>query len=93
MVGKGFEETSKALQQAIPKDHLRFLAFLELSISLGDYFLCHAGVRPSIALEKQSAEDLLWIRDEFLNSKKNLGKLVGHGHTPTEAPEVLSASS
>jgi hypothetical protein len=89
MIGKGFEEASKALLQAIPEDHLRFLASLKLSVSVGDYFLCHAGVRPGVALEKQSAEDLLWIRDEFLNSKKNFGKVVVHGHTPTEAPEVL----
>ena len=89
MIGKGFEEASDALRQAIPEEHLQFLASLKLSVSVGDYFLCHAGVRPGVALEKQSAEDLLWIRDEFLNSKKNFGKVVVHGHTPTDAPEVL----
>jgi serine/threonine protein phosphatase 1 len=89
MIGKGFEEASKALRQALPEEHLQFLASLELSVSVGDYFLCHAGVRPGVALEKQSAEDLLWIRDEFLNSKMNFGKVVVHGHTPSEAPEVL----
>jgi serine/threonine protein phosphatase 1 len=89
MMGKGFEEASKALRQAIPEEHLRFLGSLKLSVSLGDYFLCHAGVRPGIALEDQSAEDLLWIRDEFLNSKMNFGKVVVHGHTPIDAPDVL----
>jgi serine/threonine protein phosphatase 1 len=89
MIGKGFEEASQALRQAIPEEHFRFLGSLKLSVSLGDYFLCHAGVRPGVALENQSADDLLWIRDEFLNSKMNFGKVVVHGHTPTEAPEVL----
>jgi serine/threonine protein phosphatase 1 len=89
MIGKGFEEASSALQKAVPQEHLSFLASLKLSVSIGDYFLCHAGVRPGIPLEHQSAADLLWIRDEFLNSKMNFGKTVVHGHTPKESPEIL----
>jgi serine/threonine protein phosphatase 1 len=89
MVGKGFEEASRALRESVPKAHLSFLGSLKLSFSVVDYFLCHAGVRPGIPLERQAAEDLLWIRGTFLNSKTSLGKVVVHGHTPTEAPEVL----
>ena len=55
----------------------------------GPYFLCHAGIRPGVSLERQSPADLLWIRDEFLNSTMDFGKIVVHGHTPTEQPEVL----
>jgi diadenosine tetraphosphatase ApaH/serine/threonine PP2A family protein phosphatase len=58
-------------------------------LSLGDYFLCHAGVRPGVPLEHQQPEDLLWIREEFLNSRMSFGKVVVHGHTPTASPEVL----
>jgi len=36
-----------------------------------------------------SDEDLLWIRDEFLNSKVDFGKIIVHGHTPTKRAEVL----
>jgi serine/threonine protein phosphatase 1 len=89
MIGKGFEEASSALRQAVPHEHLRFLASLKLSMSIGEYFVCHAGVRPGIPLEHQSAEDLLWIRDEFLSSKRSFGKIVIHGHTPAESPEIL----
>ena len=89
MIGKGFEEASAALRQAVPKEHFRFLGSLELAVSVGDYFLCHAGVRPGIPLKQQRAEDLLWIRDEFLNSKASFGKIVVHGHSPTAEPEVL----
>jgi serine/threonine protein phosphatase 1 len=46
-------------------------------------------VRPGVPLEQQSEEDLLWIRDEFLGSTMNFGKIVVHGHTPVEAPDVL----
>jgi len=89
MTGKGFDAASSALRQAVPQEHLSFLESLKLSMSIGEYFLCHAGVRPGIPLEHQSAADLLWIRGEFLNSKMNFGKVVVHGHTPTESPEVL----
>jgi serine/threonine protein phosphatase 1 len=41
------------------------------------------------ALECQNVDDLLWIRDKFLKSTINFGKIVVHGHTPTERPEVL----
>ncbi len=41
------------------------------------------------ALERQSEQDLLWIRDEFLNSRMDFGKIIVHGHTPVEEPEVL----
>jgi serine/threonine protein phosphatase 1 len=89
MIGKGFEEASYALQQAVPDEHLRFLKNLKLSLTIGRYFLCHAGVRPGVPLEHQKAEDLLWIRDEFLSSDRDFGKVVVHGHTPIESPEVL----
>ena len=54
MIGKGFEEASRALRKAVPEEHLRFLGSLKLSMSVGEYFLCHAGVRPGIPLERQS---------------------------------------
>ena len=34
-------------------------------------------------------DDLLWIRDEFLQYEGSFGRIVVHGHTPTERPEVL----
>ena len=39
-------------------------------------------------MERQRPQDLLWIRNEFLDSKADFGKIVIHGHTPAEAPEV-----
>jgi serine/threonine protein phosphatase 1 len=90
MLGKGFEEAAQALHQTLPPAHSAFLGGLKLSLTVGSYFLCHAGVRPGISLESQRAEDLLWIRDEFLNSKAQFGKIVVHGHTPTQSPEVLA---
>ena len=89
MVERNFDEAAEQLRAALLPVHSEFLASLKTSLTVSRYFLCHAGVRPGVALERQSEEDLLWIRDEFLKSKMDFGKIVVHGHTPTEAPEVL----
>ena len=60
-----------------------FLEGLELSLSVGDYFFAHAGARPGVALDQQSARDLMWIRNSFLDSDVEFEKVVVHGHTPT----------
>jgi len=89
MMGANYEQAARALEAAVPDEHFKFLASLKTSIITGRHFLCHAGVRPGIRLERQSVEDLLWIRDEFLNSTADFGRIVVHGHTPSERPEVL----
>jgi serine/threonine protein phosphatase 1 len=89
MLGKNFRPAAEALRAAVPQSHLDFLVSLKTSFSTNRYFLCHAGVRPGVALERQSVDDLLWIREQFLASKADFGKIVVHGHTPTDKPEVL----
>lgn len=73
---------------ALPQAHRAFLRGLELSHSAGDYFFVHAGVRPGRPLDRQDSEDLLWIRDPFLGSQADFGKVVVHGHTISRAPEI-----
>lgn len=79
-----FEQARKHFEGALPEAHRRFLETLPLSVAFGDYFFVHAGVRPGVPLERQSEDDLLWIRDEFLESTSSFGKVVVHGHTPRE---------
>jgi len=88
MMGKGFEEASRALRDAVPEDHFRFLSSLRNSLTVGNYFLCHAGVRPSVALDRQREEDLLWIREDFLLHEEPFEKIIVHGHTPVKEPDV-----
>ena len=88
MVKADFEAASVALRAAVPPSHLQFLLSLRLSLELEQYFLCHAGIRPGIPLHQQSQNDLLWIREEFLASELDFGKIVIHGHTPVKEPEV-----
>lgn len=74
----------------MPEEHLDFLRQLPLQHRLGDYLFVHAGVRPGIPMEEQTANDLLWIRDEFLSERHHLDCLVVHGHTVERQPEARS---
>jgi serine/threonine protein phosphatase 1 len=88
-MGNNFENAAQAFRKAIPDSHVKFLSSLNNSLTVGNYFLCHAGVKPGVPLDRQQPEDLLWIRESFLTSKKNFGKIVVHGHTPCEQVEEL----
>ncbi|MEJ2373895.1 MAG: metallophosphoesterase family protein [Pseudolabrys sp.] len=83
-----FAAARDALRAALPPAHRDFLRGLRTWFSAGDYFFCHAGVRPGVALDCQREEDLIWIRGEFLASTEDFGKTVVHGHTPVPEPEV-----
>jgi serine/threonine protein phosphatase 1 len=70
----------------VPKDHLIFLRDLALYHRIGPYLFVHAGIRPGIVIDKQTRQDLLWIREPFLSSKRDHGMVVVHGHTPRQDP-------
>ena len=81
-------ELIRMLIKAMPGRHLKFLRSLKPSFVCGDFFFVHAGVRPGISLKEQEEADLLWIRDDFLESKANFGKYIVHGHTPVREPDI-----
>lgn len=88
--GKNFQEAAQQLGNTLSPAQVEFLRSLQSSLTICQYFMCHAGIRPGVPLDRQSDEDLLWIRDEFLNSDENFGKIIVHGHTPTQHPEVCN---
>jgi serine/threonine protein phosphatase 1 len=57
-------------------------------ITVGDYAFVHAGVRPGVPLDQQAERDLLWIRQEFLAQRGRFEKVIVHGHTPMQAPQL-----
>jgi serine/threonine protein phosphatase 1 len=85
-----YGELSKMLQSAVPNSHKHFLQSFEDMIVEGDYVFVHAGVRPSIPLDKQKKGDLRWIREDFLRETERnappaiAGMVVVHGHTISE---------
>jgi len=83
----------------IPLEHIEFIRTTKLyyqlhaekvdpengTRKLQKFVFVHAGVRPQVALEKQSRGDLLGIRAQFLHSEYPLGEsIIVHGHTPSE---------
>jgi serine/threonine protein phosphatase 1 len=87
---RNYGDLAAMLAAKLPPAHRAFLDALPLSARFGDYFFCHAGIRPGVPLEAQTAEDLLWIREPFLLDRRDHGAVVVHGHTPTATltPEI-----
>jgi serine/threonine protein phosphatase 1 len=73
----------------VPKTHMDFYHSLKSYLELEDYYVVHAGFKPGVPPEKQSFEDLIWIRDPFIFSAHDFGKRVIFGHTPFSEPLVL----
>jgi serine/threonine protein phosphatase 1 len=84
----GLNGLAEALADALPESHYGFLRGLGISVSFGDYFFVHAGVRPRVSLAEQATEDCLYIREPFLSHRGSFGKIVVHGHTPVREPDV-----
>lgn len=89
----------------IPTDHVQFFSNLKLfheEIAGGmKFFFVHAGIRPGVSLENQTAEDLLWItgwEDEFNKTNGFGGKTIVRGHThhfnvPGNDPFIINVDS
>ena len=72
----------------MPQSHVDFLRSLPFSVSFGDFYFCHAGIRPGVPLDQQSRQDLIWIRDAFHDHPGLYPKVIVHGHTPVAETEV-----
>lgn len=90
MRGRGYEAARRELRAKLPATHRKFLDDTRASFGLGDYFFCHAGVRPGTPLARQSDSDLLSIREEFTSHRGQFEKIIVHGHSPARAPFVAA---
>jgi serine/threonine protein phosphatase 1 len=66
---------------AVPQGHREFLNTLPVFYRRGEVAFVHAGIKPGIALADQAEDDLVWIRDAFLNDRRPHEALIVHGHT------------
>jgi serine/threonine protein phosphatase 1 len=75
----------------IPPHHIEFFKSLPLFYQDEKHFFVHAGL-PDVSLKELYSDifrqELLWIRDSFLKSNYNWGKLIVHGHTPLESVQI-----
>jgi len=78
----------ESFAQKVPEKHVAFLRATLASCTRGDYYFVHAGIRPGVPLADQKASDKLWIRNVFLASHADHGKIIVHGHTVEESPVV-----
>ena len=74
-------------RETVPQAHRDFLAHLPAWHEEGELLFVHAGIRPGVALEEQVEDDLVWIREGWLEDTRDHGWLVVHGHTALDAPE------
>lgn len=84
----GYHEIRKELLGLIPSSHQDFFNQLQLSYEWKNYFFVHAGIDPSLPLDKQDKEDMLWTRSKkFFDPKMTYHKIIVHGHTPVDKIE------
>jgi serine/threonine protein phosphatase 1 len=76
---KSYKATSPG---EVPAKHIEWIRSLPLFHDDGIRFFVHAGVHPDRPLHQQRQRDLLWIREPFLSSNTDFGRLIVHGHTP-----------
>ncbi len=77
-----------SLECVLPESHKRFLSSLAPYHEEDGFLFVHAGIRPDVPLHEQTRFDLMWIRDEFLMSNVDFGKIVVHGHSIHPVPEI-----
>ncbi len=65
-----------------------WIAALPRIVPTEDHIFVHAGLRPGVALQDQTEDDLVWIREPFLSDTRDYGRLVIHGHTALERPQM-----
>jgi serine/threonine protein phosphatase 1 len=83
-------DIQRRLARALPAAQRDFVAAMPLTARFGDILCVHAGIRPGVALDRQTPRDLTMIREPFHSDPSDHGVIVVHGHTPGEEPVVRS---
>ncbi|HEX2949244.1 MAG TPA: metallophosphoesterase family protein [Armatimonadota bacterium] len=76
-------QTLESYDREIPPTHEEFFRRTLPYYTTDAYIFVHAGLVPGRTLEEIGPDEFLWIREPFLSTDYNWGKVVIHGHTPT----------
>ncbi|WP_184470331.1 metallophosphoesterase [Rhizobium esperanzae] len=76
------------IRHSLPHTHVDFMRTMPVMLDTPSVLFVHAGIDPARPLAEQADEDLVLIRHRFLESRVPLPKLVVHGHTPNDAPDI-----
>ena len=71
---------------AVPQAHRDFIDSRPTWFQRGEVVYVHAGIRPGVAMDLQTEDDLVWIRKGWLEDTRDHGVLVVHGHTALDVP-------
>jgi serine/threonine protein phosphatase 1 len=87
--GRSFQRLGQGTY--IPLDLCEWFHSLPFKYETKSQVFVHAGLNPGWEINQQSNSDLIWIRELFLSSDHDFGKMVIHGHTPyLNGPEVTT---
>jgi len=81
----GAETVSEYEGGVLTPEHIDFLKRTQFYHSTNETIFVHAGLEPGIALELNDEQTFCWMREPFLSTNYNWGRLVVHGHTPNSA--------
>ncbi len=84
----GGESTLESFDGRIDDRYLNWMAGLPYLYEDPQRIFVHAGLVPGVPVTMQKPENLMWIREPFLNARGPFEKHVVHGHTP-EGPTLL----
>ena len=71
-------------QVGVPEAHWEFLSTTQMEYVEGRYHFVHAGLLPPGSKWTEPGDPRLWIREEFIGSMADFGKVVVFGHTPQD---------
>lgn len=69
-----------ALCRAMGQEKRDWIRALPLFVRCGNVFISHAGADPSVPLEQQTEENLIWGHPDFLIKNRRDSIWVAHGH-------------
>jgi serine/threonine protein phosphatase 1 len=72
----------------IPRDVRDWMASLPTMYESERHIFVHGGLRPGVPPAMTTDHDRIWIREPFLESDHDWGKVVVHGHTPILEPVI-----
>lgn len=81
-----FEIAQMRAKKAVPAAHIDFLEKMPLTYAWEGYLFVHAGLRPGVDLADQVEDDLIWIREGWLDCHDVHPWMVVHGHTALDEP-------
>jgi len=72
--------------RSVPQAHLDWIAHGPRLHRAAGHIFVHAGIRPDVPLEDQAEEDLVWIREGWIDNTDDHPAPVVHGHTAIDFP-------